>query len=189
MNILKTISKTTLITVSIFALTLAYTSCKKKVVTPPNPNEEELITTLLLHFTDSAGVQPSVTSIYKDVDGDGGNNPSQWDTIKLKANTTYYAEILLLDDSKSPADTISNEVLEEAKDHLFCFTPSNVNVSVKRTDLDINNLEIGLLSKWYTGAVATGTMQVVLRHQPDIKTGACALGSSDVDLTFQCKVE
>jgi hypothetical protein len=189
MNILKTISKTSIIVVSIFALTLVYSSCKKKVTTPPNPNEEELITTVLLHFTDSAGVHPSVTSIYKDVDGDGGNNPSQWDTIKLKANTTYYAEILLLDESKSPSDTISQEVLEEAKDHLFCFTPTNVNVSVKRTDFDINNLEIGLHSNWYTGVSASGSMQVVLRHQPGIKTGACALGSSDVDITFQCKIE
>ncbi len=189
MNTFKTVSKTAFIIMSIFTLTVLYTSCKKKVTPPPNPNEEELITTLLLHFTDSAGVHPSVTSIYKDVDGDGGNNPTQWDTIKLKPNTTYYAEILLLDNTKSPADTISNEVLEEAKDHLFCFTVTNLNVNVKRTDLDINNLEIGLQSKWYTGANGMGSVQVVLRHQPDIKTGSCALGSSDVDVSFQCKIE
>ena len=183
MNI-KTIFKTTFIVICLFASTLFYSACIKTIVNPPNPNDEELITTLQINWIDSAGVQMPVSAIYKDIDGDGGNAPIQWDSIKLKANTTYFATILLLDETKMPIDTISNQVLEEAQDHLFCFSPNDINATVIRTDKDQNNLEIGLQTKWITNAQSTGTMQIVLRHQPNIKNGSCALGASDLDITF-----
>lgn len=189
MNIVKTILKTTFVTSAIFLMMVFYTSCKKETPVPPNPNDEELITTIQLNFTDSAGVQPAISAIFRDADGDGGNAPSQWDSIKLKANTTYLASILLLDETKSPVDTISHEVLAEAKDHLFCFTVSNLSTTIKRTDADVNNLEIGLQSRWSNGLAGTGTVQLVLRHQPDIKDGSCAPGASDVDITFQTIVQ
>jgi hypothetical protein len=179
-----TILTTSMLTLSIFGLLFSQSSCKK--TTPPDPNEEELVTTFKIIFTDSAGTKPNVVAVYKDIDGDGGNNPSVFDTIKLQSNTTYNATILLLDESKTPADSISNEVLEEGNEHLFCFTPTNINTTIVRTDKDINNLEIGLRSKWITGAASNGTTQIVLRHQPDnTKNGSCNIGSSDVDLTFQ----
>ena len=174
----------------LFSMTLCYTSCKKKTTeVPPNPNEEELITTMKIVFIDSAGVQPTVTSTYRDVDGDGGNTPSMWDTIKLKANTTYNAEILLLDETKTPADTISNEVEEEGADHLFCFSVNGLNNTISTTDTDVNGLPIGLLTKWKTGSTSVGNVQIILRHQPGIKTGSCTPGESDIDLIFQSKVE
>ena len=96
----------------LLSLTLFQTSCKKDTIQPPNPNVEELITTFKITLTDSAGVNPTVTAMYRDLDGDGGVGPSIFDSIKLKPNTTYNASILLLDETKTPADTISNEVLE-----------------------------------------------------------------------------
>lgn len=183
MNI-KTIFKTSIFTISMFAFTIFYSSCRKTTVTPPNPNDEELITTMQINFTDSAGMQMPVSAIYRDIDGDGGNAPIQWDSIKLKANTTYFATILLLDETKTPIDTISNEVIDEAQDHLFCFTPNGIHTNVIRTDKDQNNLEIGLQTKWITNAQSTGSVQIVLRHQPNIKNGSCALGASDLDITF-----
>lgn len=163
-------------------------ACNKKNDTPPNPNEEELITTVQLTFTDSAGVQPAVTAAYRDLDGDGGNNPVQWDSIRLKANTTYNTSILLLDESKSPADTISQEVLAEAAEHLFCFTVTGANTTVKRTDSD-GTYEIGLQSKWTTGAISAGNVRVVLKHQPDVKNGSCDPGETDIDLNFVLQVQ
>ncbi len=163
-------------------------SCNKKNNTPPNPNEEELITTVQLNFTDSAGVQAPVTAIYRDTDGDGGNNPVQWDSIRLKANTTYYTSILLLDESKSPVDTISQEVLAEGAEHLFCFTVTGANTAIQRTDSD-GTYEIGLQSKWTTGAVSNGNVRVVLKHQPDVKNGSCDPGETDIDLNFVLQVQ
>jgi hypothetical protein len=183
-NIFTVVTLTGLLSLSLFQ-----TSCKKKTTTPPNPNEEELITTFKITFTDSAGVQPSTSAMYRDLDGDGGVGPSIFDSIKLKPNTTYNASILLLDETKTPADTISNEVLEEGAEHLFCFSSPASYLTIQRTDKDVNNLEIGLQSKWKTMGSGNTSVQIVLRHQPDVKTGACEPGASDLDLTFQTLIQ
>lgn len=184
----KNIISTTLLA-SLAILFATNTGCKKDPVNPPNPNEEEVITTFKITLTDSAGVNPTVTAMYRDLDGDGGVGPSVWDSIKLKPNTTYNAQILLLDESKTPADTISNEVLEEGDEHLFCFSSPASYLQIQRTDKDVNNLEIGLQSKWKTMGTGNTAVQILLRHQPGTKTGACEPGSSDVDLTFQTMIQ
>lgn len=161
--------------------------CKKKTTTPPDPNEEELITTVRLNFVDSAGVKPSITVMYKDLDGDGGNAPSVWDSIKLSSNTTYNMTIFLLNESVTPADTISNEVQAEAAEHLFCFETTGVPMQIVRMDTD-GTYEVGLFSKWTTTIVGTGQAQVILKHQPDVKNGSCSLGSTDLDISFPLQV-
>jgi hypothetical protein len=184
MKYLKIINR---ISIALFAILSLY-SCTRRTTTPPDPNEEELITTIWLTLVDSAGVQPTVTTIYRDLDGDGGNAPSVWDSLKLKPNTTYLTQVLLLNESTAPADTISNEVLEEDDEHLFCFFPSGVNMSIIRTDSD-GTYEVGLQSKWRTGVSSNGSVQVVLKHQPGVKNGDCAVGSTDVDVTFPSRIE
>lgn len=168
---------------SLLLVALLQQACRKSNPIPPNPNEEELITTCRIIFVDSSGIQPTTSFQYRDIDGDGGNPPSMFDTIRLKSGTTYYAEILLLDESKSPTDTVSNEVLAEADEHLFCFTVTGLNCPIQRTDSD-GTYEIGLLSKWRPGATGNGTAQVELRHQPDTKDGTCAPGSTDLLIDF-----
>jgi hypothetical protein len=170
---------------------LAFSGCKKDkddVMQPPPPsNEEEVITTLRLMFTDSAGVLPDTSATFRDPDGDGGQGPDVFDTIRLSANATWFANILLLNETVQPPDTISNEVLDEGDEHLFCFTESGVNVTIVRTDSD-GTYPIGLESTWYTGAASTGTVQVTLKHQPGVKDGTCAPGDTDVDVTFEAEV-
>lgn len=167
-------------------------SCKKDDdlvdVPPPIANEEEVITTMTLKFTDPTGVNPDVTATFRDPDGDGGLNFDIFDTIRLKNNTVYDMSIVLLNETVSPADTISNEVLEEADEHLFCFTSSFANVLIQRTDSD-GTFEIGLESQWTVGSVGNGTVQIVLKHQPGIKDGSCSPGETDVDVTFVTEVE
>ena len=170
----------------------ALASCKKDedlvTVPPPVANEVEVITTMTLMFTDAAGVQPDVTVTFRDPDGDGGLSYDIFDTIRLANNTVYNTSILLLNETESPADTISNEVLEEAAEHLFCFTPSLANLSIVRTDTD-GTYEVGLQSQWTVGNVETGTTQVVLKHQPGIKDGTCAPGETDIDVTFVTEIQ
>ncbi len=163
-------------------------SCKKNT-TPPNPNEEEFITTLQLEFIDSSGASPTIYALYQDKDGDGGNQPDRWDSIKLKPNTCYYTSVILLDETKTPFDTVSNEILSEGHDHLFCFDVIGMNLNIDKTDLDKNGLPIGIKSKWNTDQVGSGSVQVILKHQPDIKTGDCNIGATDIQLTFQLRVE
>ncbi len=166
--------------------------CKKDDDLPqvPDPveNEQEVITTMRLIFVDSASIQPTVTATFRDPDGDGGNGPDIFDTIRLANNTTYLTTILLLNETESPADTISNEVLEEGADHLFCFTPSGADATIVLTDSD-GSLPIGLQSKWYTGAISNGTVQVVLKHQPGVKDGTCSPGETDIDITYVTEIQ
>lgn len=170
---------------------LALVGCKKDKETAPTPppvvHEEEVITTVQLTFTDESGKHPTTTAIFKDLDGDGGNGPTVFDTIRLMDSTTYKAQILVLNETESPADTISNEILEEAKEHLWCFTPQGVDLTVVRTDSD-GTYEVGLESKWTTKTKSSGQVQVVLKHQPDVKDGTCSPGGTDVDINFQVKV-
>lgn len=162
-------------------------SCKPH--TPPNPNNEELITTVLWQLRDSSGVQNDTFFVYRDADGDGGAMPSSFDTIQLKSGTTYFVELFLLDESKLPTDTISNEVLAEADEHLVCYLPNSINLPITILDRDMTNLPLGLRTKWVAGAAGQGTLRVSLRHQPGTKNGTCEPGSSDVDLTFLCVIK
>ena len=165
-------------------------ACKENEPEPDKPpvNENELITTVQLIFTDSA--DNSVSSfLFKDPDGDGGNNPTVFDTILLKSDRTYFTQILLLDESKTKTDTISNEVLEEAEDHLFVFTPSWNGLNIRLTDLDSKGLPLGLLSTWKTGIPGNGRVKVALKHQPGLKDGSPAPGETDVEIAFICRIE
>jgi hypothetical protein len=169
-----------------FGITLLF-ACKKDKQDPETPtvvNEEEMITTVELVFTDTFGADPVKHFFYKDLDGAGGNNPSIYDTIRLLANTTYQVSILLRNESVSPAEDHTVEIQEEASDHLFCFVSSSgLNLGVVITDSD-GTLPLGLQSNWTTQGISTGHTLIRLKHQPGIKTGDCSLGETDVELNF-----
>lgn len=167
--------------------TTALLSCKPQ--TPPDPNEEELITTVLVSLRDSSGIEPNKSFLYRDTDGDGGAAPSVFDTIRVKSNKTYYADLFFLDESKQPSDTISKEIIEEANEHLVCYTATGVTMPIQILDKDANNLPLGLKSTWRPQSMASGALRIVLKHQPGNKNGSCEPGSSDVDLTFELRVE
>lgn len=173
---------------------IALTACKKEkkqqVTTPANPNEEEVITTFKLVFTDTSGTHPNVEARFVDLDGPGGNAPSVFDTIRLAANTTYHASITLLNESANPVQDITVEVEEEGIDHLFCFDISaGLAVAILRTDADANGLPIGITSKWTLGAASTGTTTIRLRHQPGVKNGQCDPGETDIELNFHTIIQ
>lgn len=167
-------------------------SCKKDDDLPqipqPTINEGEVITTMTLTFTDQAAVQPTVTATFRDPDGEGGNGPDVFDAIRLAPGTTYNVSILLLNETESPADTISNEILEEDDEHLFCFTASGADVTITRTDTD-GTYEVGLASQWVTGMAGNGTVTVVLKHQPGVKDGTCAPGDTDIEVEFVTEIQ
>ncbi len=172
---------------------ISFASCQKDKVEDPNDiNEEELITTVSLAFTDSANAANVLNFTFNDPDGEGGNGPTQFDSIKLQANTTYYVAITLLDASGSEVDTISNEVLEEGVDHQFFFGINDVAITIVYEDTDDNGNPIGLQTKWIVGNVGTGTARVTLKHQPDVKApapGDETQGETDVEIDFPLVIE
>ncbi|HNJ72981.1 MAG TPA: hypothetical protein PL129_10795, partial [bacterium] len=53
-------------------------------------NPEELITSVVIKFVDTSNAANTVTASFRDLDGEGGADPVQFDTIKLAANKTYH---------------------------------------------------------------------------------------------------
>lgn len=166
---------------------VATTGCKPD--DPVDPNEEEVITKVQLTFTDSTNGSNTFDAIYSDPDGDGGNAPVRFDTIRLDSGTTYSMLISLYDES-DPGNVvdITDEVEAEASEHLFCYTVSGVNVTVVRTDSD-GTFPIGIRTNWRAAMPSTGSVRVELRHQPDgTKDGTCTPGATDVQLDFVLEV-
>ncbi len=189
-NVRKTILAMTAISV------LAYSCTEDDVTKPLDPNPEEVITTMKLQFTEE-GTSNKFEAVFRDLDGDGGNAPSRFDSISLEAGKSYLVNVLLLNESNlSDVDTVSNEIKteKEAKEHLFIYKADNVNVNFTILDRDTNNppLPVGLETRWVAGAksgTATSHVHITLKHQPGVKNGTEAPGSVDIDLEFLTKVK
>jgi len=137
------------------------TSCKKDK--PEEPNDEEVITTMIVKLTPAG---PGAVLEYKFDDPDGpGGTAATIEEIVLAPSTTYSAEVFLLNKTESPVDTISNEVAGEKEAHRFYYeVQAGANVTVSNLDTDANGVPVGLTSTWTTGAASTGKMQITLRH-------------------------
>ena len=164
---------------------IVLSSCKKDALPP---NEEELITTVVIELTDNQGVKSTFS--FKDLDGEGGSNPSQFDTIVLGLNKAYSGKIKFLNESVSLADDITAEILAEADDHQLYYTPTTSNLSISILDKDTKNLPLGLSTSWTTTTASTGIVNVTLKHKPGVKAAndPVSKGESDVSLDFQLKI-
>jgi hypothetical protein len=166
-----------------------FIQCKDSGKEVKPDDENELITSVTLKFTEQ-GTNVTNSFSYKDPDGDGGNAPVKFDSVSLKANTTYTLAIELLDESKTPTDDITKEVNEKSDEHLFIYTPSPATLlTYTYTDKDKNGIKIGLTGTAKTGAAGTGKLKVQLRHQPGAKDGTSTPGSDDLNLDFNLKVK
>jgi len=155
-------------------------------------HEHELMTTLTIAMT-AEGNTSSFT--FRDIDGDGGNEPTQ-DTIKLSANTTYTNAITILNETEEPAENVTLEIAEEELDHQFFFSSNITDMTIAYADSDANGNPIGISSTITTGAARTGTFTVILRHEPNktaegVSAGDItnAGGESDIEVIFNVVVE
>lgn len=184
------------------------TSCDDE--DPVIPNEEELITTVILEFEDEQGNHFDFS--FEDLDGDGGNAPVIMTEV-LVTNTTYHAHIEFLnelaeeeeeDDNHDDGDDdhghehgedVTEEIREEAEDHqVFYILSSSVDATVQYEDddVDMNGNPIGLEAIFTTGDASTGTLTVVLRHEPkkpNDGTLADAGGETDIEVEFDFVIQ
>ena len=86
--------------------TILLASCSKDNETPEAVNEEELITTLKVTLV-PASEGNTIILTTRDLDGDGPNEPVVTVSSNLTAGVTYNGTIELLDETKSPADNIT----------------------------------------------------------------------------------
>jgi hypothetical protein len=113
----------------------------------------------------------------------------------------------------APAYDVTAEVEEEGDEHQFFFAWSNntfsnptgdgnidkradpINYTGGTNSVDANKRPLGLTTTWTTAtpagtAALAGTFNVLLKHQPNLKTDTsdAKTGETDLDLTFTLNV-
>ncbi len=172
---------------------LFFTACKKDQL--EEANEEELITTLKLTFVPVGGGS-TLTYQFDDADGPGGLAAVQ-DEIRLAASTTYNVTAQLLNKTTVPEQDITEEVAEEPLAHRLYYVPAaRSNITVSGFDNDPNGVPLAITSVWTTGAVATGKMEVTLRHYAGTPPGKEATdpadsgkSSTDIAVIFDTRIQ
>ena len=175
------------------------TSCKKDEddpVTPTAPpvNEEELITTVRITFNTLSDAEYKYF-VFTDLDGDGGNAPViTADT--LSEDSIYNMNIEVLNESVSPIEEITQEIVAEGVDHQFFYQVTGANLLLAYGDADATAMPIGQSGSCIAGGPSTGTLKLTLRHMPDknaagVSAGdiANAGGDTDIEVTFPAVVQ
>ena len=171
-------------------IAVAITSCNND--DNPPVNEEEVITTVTTTFI---GGGQTIIFTSRDLDGDGPNAPVITASGNLIANTTYTGSVSFLNEAVSPADNITEEVLEEGIDHqVFYQAPASLG-TFTYSDMDANGTPIGLNFTLTTGNAVSTTFTVTLRHLPNKSAAGVASGSitnaggaTDAEVTYPIQV-
>jgi hypothetical protein len=177
---------------AVIAMTI--NGCNKPNAASPILPGNEFLTTTLLYITDPNDPTFHDTAIWSKNPPSGLQPPDTARAfLNLKANHTYSLHIGILDSTQTPPFNVGQEIDSlRANYHLFCFTPSsNLNLTVTPTDHDGNTppLPVGFYDSFVTGAASTGTLEVVLHHQPNVKNGSCEPGSIDLDVTYRITLQ
>lgn len=159
--------------------------------------DEEVISRVTATFTPAMG--NAITAVFNDPDGDGGMAPTI-DSVTLTAGATYTLTLMFENALETPAEDITAEILEEAEEHQIFFLGDAVGSVLtvayadKESDYATNSgddLPVGIKSTVMATTAGTGTLQVVLAHQPDLKTATSDqnTGSVDVSIDFPVTVQ
>lgn len=176
------------------AASLLVAGCRKDDESPaptpaPPANEEELITTVLLTFTDTENPASVFEFRYADLDGPGGDEPVRT-TVPLPAGRSFTLGVRFLNETETPAGEITTEVAAEGAEHQVFFQVTGAPLAISYADADVNGRPIGLANTATTGAAGSGNLSVILRHEPakdapGVSTGDItnAAGETDVETT------
>jgi hypothetical protein len=173
---------------------------------PIKEEAPELITRVTLTFTPDLGEEIIVTAT--DPDGEGVQPIAVELPIALAASKTYTLSIALINglvDPSEPEYNVTEEVEEEGHEHMFYFSwtndifgdpAGNGNIDnraddVNYSDEDVNGLPLGLHTSWTTASSSSGNFRIILKHQPEQKSGSsdATVGETDVDITFPITVQ
>lgn len=156
----------------------------------PDPvNEEEVITTMTITLIPKEGmIDRPIVLQSRDLDGDGPNPPVVTVSGDLMANTTYDGSIVLLNETETPAEDITEEVEEESEEHQFFFTVGgSLSASTSYANFDGDGNPLGTEFFLEAGDASTGTLAFTLRHEPkkpNDGTLSDAGGETDIAQTF-----
>ena len=175
----------------VILLALIISSCSNKEEQGvPAPIGNEFLTTTILNLQNVSNPADKPSISYQVI----GTNPVviNPDTLVLQKNSKYNCTVVILDVTKTPVDTVSTVIKQRANYHLFFFRPTTgLALTDSITDLDTNvpPLPVGLQSVITTTGSSTGTLEVILRHQPNVKNGTYPPGSTDLDVFYPVKIK
>ena len=158
--------------------------------TPVVINQEEVITTVVLTLTPQSGNQVVLTTI--DLDGDGPDVPETTVSGSFSENTQYQGAVRFLNETETPAEEITDEVIEEADEHQVFYTISEgLNITTTYVDFDSNGNPLGINITLVTGEASSGSLTITLRHEPVKPNDGLdsAGGETDVTTTFDVSIE
>lgn len=171
--------------------TILFAACSSDDDTPEQVNEEEVITTMTVTLIPNSG-GTSITLQTRDLDGDGPNAPEVTVSGNLIAGTTYNGAIVLLNETVSPSENITEEVEEEDEDHQFFYTTGGgIDVTTTYSNFDGDGNPLGTEFTLTAVSASSGTLTFTLRHLPTKPNTGLedAGGETDVAATFSVTVE
>jgi hypothetical protein len=169
---------------------LAFASCKPDEKIVPQPQSNETLTTTILRLVNIKDTADHPSIKYQLI-------PFKPlvvtpDSLILKNNATYTCTVIILNDLNNPADTVSNTIKQRANEHLFVYRPSTglmLTDSITDHDTNVPPLPFGLQSQIKTGNASRGVLELILRHQPNVKNGTYPPGDTDLDVIFPVKIQ
>ena len=183
---------------ALLAIPFLYFSCSDDDDTPELPNEEEVITTMIVTLTANDGSADVVLQT-QDLDGEGGEDPLVTVSGPISNMTSYSGSIQWLNEMEDEPEDITIEVLEEDDEHQVFFSiGEGLPVQVIYTDEDGNGNPIGvnfILAPTEAGVTGSGSLTVTLVHEPlkpndgDLALALSEEGSVDIETSFDVLVE
>ncbi len=169
---------------TLLLVALVATSCRKD-----DDTENEVLTTVVVHLKSADGTFDKRFT-WDDPDGDGGLPPTVEDIV-LAPNREYEAKVSFYDRSKSPEVDVTKEIEAESDSHLLVYSISSaLNLTITPLDMDSKGYPFRLRTRWTTGAVSTGSVRVVLRHNPRKQLpNLDETGSVDADVEFPVRIQ
>jgi len=163
-----------------------FNACKKQEDDHANQDHDnELITTVRFQFVDSISLD---TFRYAWSQPGGPGSAVSIDTIALKANRVYLATVDLLDESKNPIVSVSEEIAADANNHRFVYTTTLAGTQIQILDFDqqVPAMELGLKFRLIVANSGSGNFTCSLRHYTNLdpKTGGIIAGSNDIEVSL-----
>ncbi|MGB5191318.1 type 1 periplasmic binding fold superfamily protein [Robiginitalea sp.] len=172
---------------------LVFTSCSSDDDNPPPVNEEEIITTMTITMIPIGVAGETVVLQVRDLDGDGPNPPDVTVSGNLAADTTYESAIVLLNETESPPENITEEVEEEDDEHQFFYgVGGSLNATTEYANFDGDGNPLGTEFRLSAGSASSGTLSFTLRHEPKKPNDGSlsdAGGETDIAQTFNVTIE
>ncbi len=170
---------------------LFFVSCSNDDDNPDPVNEEEVITTMTITLVPQGGGD-TVTLQSQDLDGDGPNAPVINVSGPLMTNTDYSGTIVLLNETETPPENITEEVEEEDDEHqIFFAVGGSLSASTSYDNFDGDGNPLGTEFTFEAGDASVGSFTVTLRHEPkkpNDGTLADAGGETDIAQTFNLTI-